>query len=553
MQAATSDTENRVLVLAPLGRDAELTSGALGEAGIHCQPFRHAGELCRQIDRGAAAVLLVEEALDPEVVDALEQVIQGQPAWSDLPVILLTVGGGRAMESRTAAEAMERLGNVLLLERPTRVGTLLSVVRSALRARQRQYQIRQQLQRQQEVEQALRQSEAQLKFAVDAAEFGVWDLDLSTKLAQRSLRHDQIFGYQELLPEWSYRRFLSHLHPGDRERIEGSFQAAISAGGGGGGGGGSWTAECRIRRADGEERWIWIEGALFREDEGAAALPRRPLRMLGLVRDITERKQTEEALARRTEELARSNAELQDFAYIASHDLKEPLRGISNYAHFLLQDDGQRLSETGRERVQTLIRLSQRMYALLDSLLDYSRVGRAALAITEVDMNQLVAEVMDTMRPWLEERCAQVVLEGQLPTMECDRVRASQIFMNLIANAVKYNESQLKRVQIGVVSQHVGTPIFYVRDNGIGIPSRHHPVIFRMFRRLHPRDRYGGGTGAGLSLVKRIVERHGGTIWLHSEPGQGSTFYFTLAPLAEIPPAAAHAVAIVRPDMAQVF
>jgi signal transduction histidine kinase len=375
-----------VLVMSPLGRDAELTCIALREGGIRCRACRSFEELFAGIRAGCGAVMMAEEALRQHPIEAVEGVLREQSAWSDLPIILLTLGGGTSIESAVTGRAMERLGNVLLLERPTRVGTMLSLVRTALRARQRQYEIR---------------------------------------------------------------------------------------------------------------------------------------------RHVAELEAAEQSLARRSEELARSNAELQDFAYIASHDLKEPLRGISSYVQFLMEDEGERLSAGGVERLRTLSRLSRRMYTLLDCLLEYSRAGRTELALSAQDVRAIVDEVVETMRPWLEEQQGRVEVRGPLPVLLCDRVRTGQVFTNLIANAIKYNDRGPRLVEVGCEVGE-GKPVLYVRDNGIGIPQRFHETVFKMFRRLHQREEYGGGTGAGLALVKRIVERHGGRIWLESEPGQGSTFYFTL-------------------------
>jgi len=227
-------------------------------------------------------------------------------------------------------------------------------------------------------------------------------------------------------------------------------------------------------------------------------------------------------------ELQQSNRELDDFAYIASHDLKEPLRGIHNYSMFLLEDYGDRLDADGKAKLETLMRLTRRMEVLIDSLLQYSRLGRVDLAIDDVDLNETVAEVLDNLDINLKADKVDVSIPRPLPTVRCDRVRVGEIFHNLIVNGVKYNDKPQKRVEIGYENGHQ-PPVFYVRDNGIGIPEKHHDAIFRIFKRLHARDRFGGGTGAGLTIVKKIVERHNGGIWVESDPGEGSTFYFTLA------------------------
>jgi signal transduction histidine kinase len=242
----------------------------------------------------------------------------------------------------------------------------------------------------------------------------------------------------------------------------------------------------------------------------------------------------EHRVADRTQELSIANAELQqsnreldDFAYIASHDLKEPLRGIHNYSRFLLEDYADKLDADGRAKLETLMRLTRRMEVLIDSLLQYSRLGRIDLTMTEVDLNEVVAEVLENLEASLHAEHAEVVVPRPLPMALCDRVQAGEIFHNLIVNGVKYNDRERKRIEIGY--EEGAPPVFFVRDDGIGIPEKHQDAIFRIFKRLHARDRYGGGTGAGLTIVKKIIERHNGRIRVESTPGEGTTFYFTLA------------------------
>lgn len=236
--------------------------------------------------------------------------------------------------------------------------------------------------------------------------------------------------------------------------------------------------------------------------------------------EVRERRRAEDALRR-------SNEDLEDFAHIVSHDLKEPLRGISTTAQMLEEDLGPTPEPRVRERVASLVRLPQRMAALLDALLEYSRVGRSEFAIVPTDLAPVVAEVSDRLRAWLEERHATVEVETPLPRLRCDRARVGQVFANLIVNGVKYNESPEPVVRVGARVDGSGA-VLYVRDNGIGIAAHHAAKLFRMFSRLHGRDRYGGGTGSGLALTKKTVERHGGRIWFESAPGQGTTFLFTL-------------------------
>ena len=241
-------------------------------------------------------------------------------------------------------------------------------------------------------------------------------------------------------------------------------------------------------------------------------------------------------LAQLNAELEGSNVELDAFAYIASHDLKEPLRGLHNYAHFLIEDYGDKLDSEGQAKLQTLIRLTQRMETLIDTLLHYSRIGRVDLVIQQADLNVVLREVLDRLAMSIEQQQVQLRIPRPLPTIQYDAVSLGEVFYNLILNAIKYNTKPEKWVEIGYqeVAPHNSADAsgalytFYVRDNGIGIQEKHFETIFRIFKRLHARDQFGGGTGAGLTIAKKIVERHGGRIWLESTLTVGTTFFFTI-------------------------
>ena len=246
-----------------------------------------------------------------------------------------------------------------------------------------------------------------------------------------------------------------------------------------------------------------------------------------------------EMLAELNADLARSNEELDAFAYIASHDLKEPLRGIFKYAHQL----GAEVSladPVNRARLEGLQRLTVRMDSLLDSLLHFSRMGRAALHMEDVSMDEVVADALEMVDARRTEKPSEVLIPRDLPNALCDRVRIREVFVNLLSNALKYNDKDVAQVEIGYIARDearcgAGWPpdletsmIYYVKDNGIGIQSRHFEQLFKMFKRLHGRDEFGGGTGAGLTIVRKLVERHGGKVWLDSRPGAGTVFYFSL-------------------------
>jgi chemotaxis family two-component system sensor kinase Cph1 len=238
-------------------------------------------------------------------------------------------------------------------------------------------------------------------------------------------------------------------------------------------------------------------------------------------------------------ELTRSNEELDAFAFIASHDLKEPLRGIHKYAHQLAADAGG-VDPQRPLWLQGLMRLTLRMDSLLDSLLHFSRVGRVDLQYESVDINEVVTDALEMVDARRAANNASVSVPKRLPEVVCDRVRVREVFVNLLSNALKYNHQDGVRIEIGCLDdtantpqmmrppEAVGHPVFYVKDDGIGIAAEHVDQVFKMFKRLHGRDDYGGGSGAGLTIVKKLVERHGGAVWLTSVPGQGSTFYFSL-------------------------
>ncbi|KZN28590.1 hypothetical protein N480_10895 [Pseudoalteromonas luteoviolacea S2607] len=255
---------------------------------------------------------------------------------------------------------------------------------------------------------------------------------------------------------------------------------------------------------------------------------------VGTVRDISERKAAEAAIDSYIRKLQVSNSELDQFAYIASHDLKEPLRGLANNALFLEEDHGDSIGEEGVRRIQRIRFLCTRMEKLVDSLLYYSRLGRQDLAVENVDLNALIDNVIELTLPEETAQCVNLSIPKSLPHVTCDQPKVSELFRNLISNAVKYNKSATKEIEIGVksciepINNTLETRVFYVKDNGQGIDSRFFEDIFRIFKRLNEEDDSVRGTGVGLTFVKKIIERHNGQIWVESELGRGSCFNFTL-------------------------
>jgi light-regulated signal transduction histidine kinase (bacteriophytochrome) len=247
-------------------------------------------------------------------------------------------------------------------------------------------------------------------------------------------------------------------------------------------------------------------------------------------RDMTERAHAEDQQTHLLDQLEQKNQELKEFAYIVSHDLKAPLRGVKVIADWIAQDYGDKLDDDGKEQINLLVSRVDRMRDLIDGVLQYSRIGRAEEKNSDVNLNHLVTEIIDGIAP---PETLRIHVEEDLPVVHCEPTRIMQVLQNLISNAVKYMDKPEGRITIGCEDQ--GTCWrFGVSDNGPGIDSQYFESIFRMFQTLAPRDQFES-TGVGLAVVKRIVEMYGGSIWVESTVGQGSTFYFTLPKAAVAP------------------
>ena len=253
---------------------------------------------------------------------------------------------------------------------------------------------------------------------------------------------------------------------------------------------------------------------------------RRKRATLGHLIDITERKQVEEMLKQTTLEMQRSNAELEQFAYVISHDLQEPLRMVSSYTQLLAQRYGDKLDADADEFIAYAVDGAERMQALLHDLLEYSRVGTRGKPFSWVNCKDAVDKAVANLQIAIQESGASMTYDV-LPTVMGDEGQLVRLFQNLIGNAVKFQRDDPPRVRISAQRRY-NKVAFSVQDNGIGIEPAHSQSIFEIFRRLHTREEYPG-TGMGLAICKKIVERHGGHISVQSKPGEGSTFRFTLA------------------------
>jgi PAS domain S-box-containing protein len=267
----------------------------------------------------------------------------------------------------------------------------------------------------------------------------------------------------------------------------------------------------------GKDKWLTASAVTFRS--------KAETRLLLTLSDITERKQAEEELQRTLDELKHSNAELEEFAYVASHDLQEPLRGIAGLTQLLQRRYQGQLDSRADEYIDHIVDGTQRMQTLINDLLAYSRVGRRGEAIQSTEAETALKAALKNLNAAILEDGA-AITSDRLPKVKADPTQLTQLFQNLIGNAIKFRSEQPPQIHIHAVEAGDCWQ-FSVRDNGIGIAPEYHERIFQVFQRLHTRRAYNG-TGIGLAICKKIIERHGGKIWVESGEGQGSTFYFTL-------------------------
>lgn len=399
-------------------------------------------------------------------------------------------------------------------------------------------QLQQEIIERYQLEIALRQSEERWQLALKGNNDGIWDRDLTTDRHFLSARCWEMLGYLEHEVN-NFSKWFELIEPSDRASMMSAFQAHIDRQTE------YYAAEYRMRCKDGTYKWILSRGqALWDETE-------QPVRMVGSITDISDRKHFEAELQRskvelenkvqeRTVELARlnqtlqqSNQDLEQFAAIASHDLQEPLRAIVGYSRLLKEETQEHLNDPAQVYLAQIFQSTARMQQLIRDLLAYARLSTGAQTLVAMDCNAVLRQALDNLQVAIAESNATITYDP-LPTVNADRTQLIQLFQNLIGNAIKFRRQELPQIHISAVSSEeqenkTGSPdwLFSVRDNGIGIQSQYLNRIFEIFQRLHTRQEFSG-TGIGLAICRKIIDRHGGRIWVQSELGIGTTFYFTL-------------------------
>ena len=357
----------------------------------------------------------------------------------------------------------------------------------------------------------LRASEERFRRTFEMAGSGVAHIGLDRRFLRVNRRLCEIFGYSEAELLGLTGRQISHPDDLDaineqRPRLHAGEIDAI-------------RLEKRYLRKDGSPVWVALTMTVERDSVG------NPLYEIAIYDDIDSRKKAEAELRTAHDELARSNAELEQFAYVASHDLQEPLRMVASYTQLLGKRYGDRLEGDAKEFMAFIVDGAARMKQLIEDLLAYSRVGRRAMALKPVKMEAVMARVRTNLRGALEDSAGELTHDA-LPVVAGDESQLVQLLQNLAGNALKFHGEAAPRVHVSCAERD-GEWEFTVQDNGIGIEPQYFERIFMVFQRLHDKGQYPG-TGIGLAICKKVVDRHGGRIWVESAPGKGSRFHFTL-------------------------
>ncbi|MDB5047198.1 MAG: hypothetical protein JWO30_269 [Fibrobacteres bacterium] len=505
--------EERILVLAPTGRDSDLACEVLRKAGFAAMACINLECAAEELRRGASALMLAEEGLSAQGMPALMSFIAGQPAWSDIPIVILT-GAGEMNETRMRnLNTFAPAGNVTFLERPFRQMTLVSTIKMALRARQRQYQLRGTLS-------SLGESEERLRLALDSGKIGAWEWNVMSNRLVGSMRLHEFLGLPDGTLRGGLEALTSRIHPDDSASFRDAVAWAME-------GGVDCEMEFRVLRPDQELRWLYTRAKVFRDREN------RPARVIGATMDISERKQVEDDLRRGKETLAQSQ-KMEAIGKLAggiAHDFNNMLTAINGYSELLL---GQLHDKAALNiGLGEILRSGKRAAALTNQLLAYSR--QQLMAFQSVDVNRIVTGMSGMLRRLMQEDIDHVLrLQPDLPCIKADPSQMEQVVLNLALNArdampnggrLEIETSLLRHSVDGEAKYRDVPPGAFVRltvrDTGVGISDE---LKCRIFEPFFTTKSLGKGTGMGLSTVYGIVQQSGGYIVVDSVPGAGSVF-----------------------------
>ncbi|MBF0471995.1 MAG: PAS domain-containing protein [Gammaproteobacteria bacterium] len=353
---------------------------------------------------------------------------------------------------------------------------------------------------------ALQKSEERLALALESAHIGTWDLNLDSNHLSWDSNMFALYGVDEKQFGSAYETWQQSLHPDDLESASAGVATAIRTGQ-------NFKGEFRIIRPDGEVRYLQANAVLVSDKSGHVS------RMVGINTDISAERLREESLKNLAHELKASNDELEQFAYVISHDLRQPLRMVSSYVQLLERSLADLLKEDTRQMMGFAVDGVNRMEQMLASLLEYSRVGRMGEPMAPLKSREALDEALSFLQPVVKESGSLIEIRGDWPEVVVSRNEFTRLFQNLIDNAIKYRDPE-RRPEITITVQAEGSGWeFTISDNGIGVDPQQIARLFKVFQRLHPSNRYEG-TGIGLAVSRKIVERHGGRIWLESE-GEG--------------------------------
>lgn len=363
-----------------------------------------------------------------------------------------------------------------------------------------------------EAEKELVNSREKLEIALDSGHIGIWERNLKNDEVIWDERMEQIFNLETGTFGRDYASFENLIDEEDLPHFRNSIDNSLETGS-------LLETIFRTRSGTGNSKYISTK-ALVKKDENGT-----PVSLTGVCFDVTAMKKgAEKAIVRLNEELLRSNKELESFAYVASHDLQEPLRMVSSFTQMLEQKYGDKLDQDAQDYIRFAVDGAKRMYDLINGLLAYSRVQTKGKEFVEVNMEDVFEKVIRNLDLRIKEKNV-VITKNDLPVIRADESQMMQLVQNLVENGIKFSPAN-PRIYFSA-NADTGCHVFSVKDEGMGIDPQYFERIFKIFQRLMPKEEYEG-TGIGLAICKRIVERHKGKIWVESEPDKGSTFFFTI-------------------------